>query len=97
MKLVDQLTLDLNTALEAKRAKQETLDYLSEQAATMERRLNAAEKLLTGLGREEERWTEDEKGLMIKVHNLTGDCLTTSAFLSYAGPFDFTFRKKMVY
>lgn len=34
---------------------------------------------------------------MIKAHNLTGDCLTTSSFLSYAGPFDFTFRKKMVY
>lgn len=63
----------------------------------MARRLNAAEKLLNGLGREEERWTADEKTLRVKVHNLTGDCLTTSSFLSYAGPFDFTFRKKMVY
>lgn len=34
---------------------------------------------------------------MNKVTNLTGDCLSTSSFLSYAGPFDFTFRKKMVY
>lgn len=29
--------------------------------------------------------------------NLTGDCLTTSSFLSYSGPFDFMFRKTMIY
>lgn len=97
VKLVDQLTHDLNEAREVMRVKQQRLDELTEQATTMARRLNAAEKLLSGLGREEERWTEDEKNLMIKVTNLTGDCLTTSSFLSYAGPFDYTFRKKMVY
>lgn len=63
----------------------------------MERKLNAAEKLLSGLGREEVRWTKDEAELAQKIINLTGDCLTTSAFLCYSGPFDFGFRQKMVY
>jgi uncharacterized protein (DUF342 family) len=39
--------------------KQARLDELTEQANTMERKLNAAEKLLSGLGREEVRWTKD--------------------------------------
>lgn len=63
----------------------------------MQRRLNAAQKLISGLGREKERWTEDKEGLKIKVVKLIGDCLTCSSFLSYAGPFDFTFRKKMIF
>lgn len=67
------------------------------QARTMERRLNAAEKLLSGLGREEIRWEKDKEDLAVKIVSLTGDCLTTSAFLSYTGPFNFDFRKRMVY
>ena len=36
--------------------KKTRLEELSFQAKTMERRLNAAQKLLSGLGREEIRW-----------------------------------------
>jgi dynein heavy chain len=35
--------------------------------------------------------------LDLKKVKLLGDCLTCSSFLSYTGPFDFFFRKKMVY
>jgi dynein heavy chain len=28
---------------------------------------------------------------------LIGDCLICSSFLSYVGPFDFGFRKKMIF
>jgi len=52
--------------------------------------------LITGLARERERWTEDRINLLDKYDKLVGDCLTSSAFLSYAGPFDFFFRKRMI-
>ena len=63
----------------------------------MERRLNAATKLITGLSREQKRWTEDAEVLDLKKVKLLGDCLTCSSFLSYTGPFDFFFRQKMIY
>lgn len=66
-------------------------------ARNMKRKLNAAEKLLSGLGREEIRWKKDEESLATKIVSLTGDCLTTSAFLSYSGPFDYHFRQRMIY
>lgn len=63
----------------------------------MEKRLNAATKLISGLSREQKRWTEDTEILDQKKVKLLGDCLLCSSFLSYTGPFDFWFRKKMVY
>jgi len=63
----------------------------------MEKRLNAAKKLISGLSREQERWTADTAILDEKKVKLLGDCLTCSSFLSYVGPFDFFFRNKMVY
>lgn len=63
----------------------------------MARRLNAAEKLISGLQRERDRWTEDSTRLEDLKIKLIGDCLVCSSFLSYVGPFDFGFRKKMVY
>ena len=95
--LVKTLTEQLNEANENSRKKKTRLDELSTQAKTMERRLNAAEKLLSGLGREEVRWEKDKETLTEKIINLTGDCLTASSFLCYAGPFNFDFRKRMVY
>ena len=95
--LVETLTKQLHEAEQNQIKKEARLEDLTTQKQTMERKLNAAEKLLKGLGREEIRWTKDEEDLAVKIINLTGDCLTTSAFLSYSGPFNFDFRQKMVY
>lgn len=95
--LVESLSKQLAEAQENQRKKQARLSELTEQATTMERRLNAAEKLLSGLGREEIRWTKDQEEISDKIICLTGDCLTTSSFLSYSGCFDFSFRQRMVY
>jgi dynein heavy chain, axonemal len=63
----------------------------------MMKRLNAAQKLISGLGREKTRWTEERIRLLANVDMLVGDLLVCSSFLSYSGPFDFSFRKKMIY
>lgn len=95
--LLDRLNSELNLLNDNKRIKQAQLDELSAQAELMERRLNAATKLITGLSREQKRWTEDAEVLDLKKVKLLGDCLTCSSFLSYTGPFDFSYRQKMVY
>jgi dynein heavy chain len=63
----------------------------------MERKLIAAVKLIDGLGAEEKRWGENKVTLKENLIKLTGDCLVCSAFLSYVGPFDASFRKVMVF
>ncbi|XP_066546047.1 dynein axonemal heavy chain 10 [Amia ocellicauda] len=78
---------------EAMREKQE----LQEEAEIMERRLIAADKLISGLGSENIRWTNDLEELKQRRVRLLGDCLVCAAFLSYEGAFSWDFRKQMVY
>jgi dynein heavy chain len=69
---------------------------LKSQAELMEKRLIAASKLISGLGTERVRWTKEMEGLAEKRKRLIGDCLIAAAFLSYAGPFSFDYRKEMM-
>ena len=59
--LLNKLESELADLNKNKDQKQAILDELTHQANLMEKRLNAAVKLITGLGREEVRWTEDTK------------------------------------
>ncbi|KAM3867513.1 dynein axonemal heavy chain 10 [Diretmus argenteus] len=70
---------------------------LQEEAELMERRLIAADKLISGLGSENERWRVDLEELKQRRVRLLGDCLLCAAFLSYEGAFNWDFRNKMVY
>ena len=63
----------------------------------MNKRLTAATKLITGLGREKTRWTSERERLSDDIKRLIGDCLSCASFLSYLGPFDYFYRKRMVY
>ncbi|KAG5280454.1 hypothetical protein AALO_G00060150 [Alosa alosa] len=69
---------------------------LQEEAEVMERRLIAADKLISGLGSENKRWTDDLEELKIRRIRLLGDCLICAAFLSYEGAFSWVFRNEMV-
>ncbi|XP_014373608.2 dynein heavy chain 10, axonemal, partial [Alligator sinensis] len=70
---------------------------LQEEAEIMERRLIAADKLISGLGSENVRWTKDLEELKMRKVKLLGDCLLCAAFLSYEGAFNWEFRNEMVY
>jgi len=59
--------------------------------------LSAAEELFEGLKSEEIRWSKDKENLNVSKDKLIGDVLLGSAFLSYAGPFSYEFRKRMIY
>ncbi|XP_029296329.1 dynein heavy chain 10, axonemal [Cottoperca gobio] len=75
----------------------EEKQHLQEEAELMERRLIAADKLITGLSSENERWTQDLEELKQRRVLLLGDCLVSAAFLSYVGAFSWDFRNEMVY
>jgi len=69
---------------------------LQEEAEIMERRLVAADKLISGLASEKIRWTEDLDDLKQQRHRLLGDCLLGAAFLSYLGAFSWDFRNDLL-
>lgn len=73
------------------------LKELKDEADLMQRRLNAASQLISGLGGEKVRWTADLEVQGEIKEKLVGDALLCAAFVSYAGPFNHEFRTSMVY
>ncbi|NXF29028.1 DYH10 protein, partial [Nyctibius bracteatus] len=70
---------------------------LQEEAEIMQRRLDAADKLIFGLRSENKRWTKELEDYEIRKVELLGDCLLCAAFLSYEGAFNWEFRNEMTY
>uniref|UniRef100_A0A3B3TNK4 Dynein axonemal heavy chain 10 n=1 Tax=Poecilia latipinna TaxID=48699 RepID=A0A3B3TNK4_9TELE len=92
---------DIQTELQGLKEKYEAAilekQKLQEEAELMERRLIAADKLISGLSSENERWNTDLDELKQRRVRLLGDCLVCAAFLSYEGAFSWDFRNEMVY
>jgi len=91
---LDALLETLTKEFEIASAEQQDL---AAKAATMERQLTAASKLIGGLSSEKARWTDDMASLKINLEQLVGDTLLGAAFLSYQGPFTADFRATMIY
>ena len=85
---------ELSAQFEDKSARQRDLKTSAELMAS---RLSAAERLISGLSSEKVRWTNEINELNSRKDRLVGDCLLTSAFLSYAGPFTFDFRRRFIH
>ncbi|CAB3257120.1 unnamed protein product [Arctia plantaginis] len=90
-----QNTLDaLNTKYDTAMLRRQELQ---EETDIMMRRLIAADKLMSGLSSEQKRWTIDLAALYVEQSRLIGNCLLSASFLSYSGPFSFSFRQMMIY
>merc|ERR1719253_847473 len=82
--------------LDAELAKaQGVMNTLKESAAAMQRQMDAANKLLSGLSGENARWTEDSKNFALRRKRLIGDVACVCGFVVYCGPFNTEFRDKL--
>lgn len=94
---ISKLEEDLNKLNQKYADAMKRRQELQEETDLMMRRLEAADKLISGLSSEKIRWTEDLRQLHIEKERLVGNCLLCSGFLAYCGPFTFEFRRDMVY
>ena len=78
---------------------QETLEQNKKKKADLEtqvdlcqKKLERATQLISGLGGERDRWSENARTLGILYVNLTGDILLSSGIVAYLGAFTSAFR-----
>ena len=69
---------------------------LANQVDTCEKKLTRAGKLISGLGGERTRWTENVKTLGEEFVNVTGDVLISSAIVAYLGVFSSEYRNDYI-
>ena len=69
---------------------------LEKQAKATQDKMKAANDLIHSLAGEKDRWGEDAKIFAANKRKLLGDCALACAFVSYCGPFNFEFRKKLM-
>lgn len=101
-RIVKKVT-DEVTALEAKLKRLEDafaeasaeMNQLIENSAMTEKKLTMAERLVTGLGDEKIRWSENIKTMKLEAVSLIGDSLLSAAFVSYIGAFSVVFRRTL--
>lgn len=87
-KTVQELNEKYNIAMIERQKLQDETDLL-------QRRLLAADKLISGLSSETERWQKDLEGLHVDMEKIIGNCLFGASFLAYSGPFSYEFRNDM--
>eukprot|EP01107_Rhizomastix_libera_P003543 TRINITY_DN1618_c0_g1_i1.p1 TRINITY_DN1618_c0_g1~~TRINITY_DN1618_c0_g1_i1.p1 ORF type:complete len:3854 (-),score=1122.51 TRINITY_DN1618_c0_g1_i1:31-10566(-) len=71
-------------------------DRLAAEAKETEVKILRASKLINGLASERVRWEASIQLYREQLHQLPGDCLVASAFLSYSGPFSHEYRQELI-
>lgn len=89
LKLVEDRLQALNEDFEEMNTKKNALE---ENIEICSQKLIRAEKLISGLGGEKDRWTEAARQLGIRYNNLTGDVLVSSGTVAYLGAFTVDYR-----
>jgi dynein heavy chain len=89
-----QDTLDqLSAMFEEKMASKTAIE---EGARALQRKMEKAVALISGLAGEKLRWGESVKTFGQVKLRLVGDCAVACAFTSYLGPFNQAYRKKLI-
>uniref|UniRef100_A0A182NRZ8 AAA+ ATPase domain-containing protein n=1 Tax=Anopheles dirus TaxID=7168 RepID=A0A182NRZ8_9DIPT len=70
---------------------------LQEMMEQAERRLLAADKLISGLSSERDRWVIDLGRLQVERTKVIGNALLSASFLAYMGPFSWEFRRAILF
>jgi dynein heavy chain len=93
---VDALVADLNAKLkvlmDAFQAAMDEKNAALAEAEKCERKLSLANRLVSSLGSEQDRWAQSIIDLGELLNVIIGDVLLASAFVSYVGPFNKSFR-----
>ena len=55
-----------------------------------------AEKLISGLGGEKKRWTQNVRDLSETYDNIVGDVLLSASYVAYLGPFIMDYRYRTI-
>jgi len=72
------------------------VETLKAEMKVVTTKVERAESLLKSLSHESERWSKSSQGFQSILRNLVGDGLLMSAFLTYAGFFDFKTRIALI-
>uniref|UniRef100_A0A6I8MZ31 Dynein axonemal heavy chain 3 n=1 Tax=Ornithorhynchus anatinus TaxID=9258 RepID=A0A6I8MZ31_ORNAN len=91
LKLVEDRLQMLNEEFEDMNQRKRELEDNIELCS---QKLIRAEKLISGLGGEKDRWTEAARLLGIRYINLTGDVLLSSGTVAYLGAFTVDYRHR---
>eukprot|EP00466_Bigelowiella_natans_P018588 jgi/Bigna1/50235/estExt_Genewise1.C_710023 len=87
------LVAELQKKLDEANAKKKALEENQELLMT---KMDEATKLIESLGGEKIRWSESCRQFAEDKKKLLGDMALACAFVSYCGPFNFTFRNKLI-
>jgi dynein heavy chain len=68
---------------------------VEEEAGALLDQLNLANRLTGGLADENKRWAENVTTYKLERITMIGNALVSAAFVSYIGPFSFTFRNRL--
>ena len=93
---IEKLTEILNESRKRFDTATEEKLKVQQQTDVAVRRRAAAETLLNGFQSETNRWKNDLNKMKIDQEELLGNCLISSAFLAYAGPFSYEIRQQLI-
>lgn len=86
---INEMLAGLKAKFEESMAKKKGLE---DQANKTKKQINTARTLIGSLTDEQARWSKGVKELGDEKRRLIGNCSLATAFISYGGPFDATFR-----